>query len=231
MSKLLSLSNSKLGPRIWSWSIPSGEDDICVGATIACLSVCYAGKGHYRRHSVQDLYRKNYVISQSSNFSSMMLHAVRKLGCETVRIHASGEFYDARYTQDWIKIIQSTRRTKYFAYTRSYRADDAELFESLVKMSQLPNMQLWWSCDKDTGEPPHVDGVCRAYMSTGPEDLPPYPVHLVFRTKRKTVQKKLGGRLVCPAENGVTDITCSTCRLCYTDNVVTLQSLQPACLV
>lgn len=229
MSQLLSFSNSKLGTRIGAWSIPSGDSDICVGATPACLAVCYAGKGHYRRHSVQGLYQRNLAISRSTNFSSLMIHAVRKAACYTVRVHASGEFYDSEYVQKWIQVMRTTSRVQYFAYTRSWNTNadsenyDADLLPSLVELSQLPNMRLWWSCDKDTGEPPHVDGVCRAYMSTGPEDVPDWPVDLMFRTVRKTVQKRLGGTLVCPAENGVTEMTCSQCKLCYTDNVVTLK--------
>lgn len=49
------------------------------------------------------------------------------------------------------------------------------------------------------------------------DDTTPAPSELIFRDHkyRKQVQKKINNVLVCPAENGVTKLTCEKCKLCF----------------
>ena len=43
-----------------------------------------------------------------------------------------------------------------------------------VAMARLPNLQLWFSADRDTGLPESVpDGFRVAWLMTNPEDAPP----------------------------------------------------------
>jgi len=130
-----------------------------------------------------------------------------------VRVHASGEFYSAEYVRKWIIIANLNPNITFFAYTRSW--SDPDVYKELKVLARLPNFILWWSCDRETGPPPRIRGVRRAYMSTSDEDTPRFRVDLVFRDNPKTIRKWIKGTLVCPEENGVTKTTCSLCQLCF----------------
>ena len=80
-------------------------------------------------------------------------------------------------------------------------------------------MQLWFSCDVDTGEPPRVEGVRRVWMWQDQE--PPYGVDLVLPTyvKGRKLPKRLGLALVCPGyQRPEAGITCRTCRFCLPES-------------
>jgi hypothetical protein len=205
--------NSKLGPLLHHWSIPSAVAAICVGATLLCLKLCYATKHHYCRPNVQKALEQNWEYSKRDDFVSLALAWITSLFVRVLRVHASGEFYDEQYVRKWIEIVKATPRVTYFAYTRSWRKP--ELVEALKELAKLPNVVLWWSCDRESGPPPVVKGVRRAYLMADNDDVPEYKVDLIFRHKTSKVLKWVKDTLVCPAENGITRMTCSKCQLCF----------------
>jgi len=216
--------NQKLGPLIHHWSIPSGVKKICVGASDLCLMLCYAMRGHYNHRNVKEANQTNYEESRRSDFVVLMCAWIRAMFARVVRIHASGEFYSASYVKKWIAIVTRNPTVTFFAYTRSWR--NPTILVPLIKLAQLPNMRLWFSCDRETGPPPEVPYVQRAYMSLDDEDQPEFPVDLVFRVQRHTVRKWYNRTLVCPAENGVTATTCSKCQLCFRDKPIPIRSAE-----
>ena len=205
--------NTKLGQLVHQWSIPSGLKHICIGATSACLLLCYAMQHHYRRGNVRDAMDRNYHETLRQDFAAVMCGWIRSLFARVVRVHASGEFYDIAYVQKWIEISKRNPTVIFYAYTRSWR--EPTLLPALRELAQQPNFILWYSCDHETGAPPRTKGVRRAYMMTSDEDLPKYQVDLFFRDRQGTVRKWVKNTLVCPAENGVTSVTCSKCQLCF----------------
>ena len=216
--RLLRPGNDKLGPGLYCWSILAG--DTCPGATEACLSVCYAMNHHFRGKTVVTAHRRNWELSKSPKFIDDMLHEIRYVRPEVLRVHVAGDFYDARYTDKWAVIARKTPRTTFLAYTRSWQ--DVKILPSLKKLAKLDNVALWFSCDSDMRAPPKVPGVHRAYMQQNDGEEPPYDVDLVFRVKRKTVSKRVKGVVVCPPENGVETqckITCTRCRICFSGNI------------
>lgn len=96
-------------------------------------------------------------------------------------------------------------------------------------MAAEPNLQLWFSCDRDTGVPNSVpESVRLAWLMTTTSDLPPRPVDLLFRVQalRRTPLAMIDGMLVCPAEDGQTrrqPVTCDQCRNCWRPPVVVPQ--------
>jgi hypothetical protein len=109
--------------------------------------------------------------------------------------------------------------TTFFAYTRSWR--DSRLLPAFGELKKLKNMNLWWSADEDThrinGRPPRWKDVRVAFLVNHYDETVPFYTDLVFRHRRKTIEKFRNGRLVCPSENGVKTkykITCTDCGLC-----------------
>lgn len=213
--------NSKLGKTVWHWSLPAIQT--CPGRSELCSKLCYAMKGHYFYANVRDREAVNEQMRHEAGWwrrvvSQISLHNIRE-----VRIHSSGDFDIASYTEDWLRIISSKPETKFYAYTRSWSVP--ELLPILDRMSKLPNMRLWHSCDKDTGIPPRRKLCPRAYLSSSDADFPKYKVDLIFRNDRRVKQVTLGGVMVCPAErlrskrrpDGTkpNKVTCAQCQICF----------------
>jgi len=215
---LLKEGNSKLGRSVGSFSIPA--EQTCPGATKSCLDVCYACSGFYRMPNVKESLQKSFEVSMTKEFVSDIVMTIRLQRYQLVRIHASGDFYSAEYIRKWIEICKKSPQTKFLAYTRTWRCD--YLLAALHELAQLPNMFLWLSADQDTGEPPMrgypYSGV--AYMATTDNDIPQYPVELVFRNESRGVMRfadtPVRESLVCPAEQGTgIKMTCAQCRFCF----------------
>jgi len=212
---MLSKGNTKLGSEIWSWSIPAVTT--CPGRSQLCQKACYARRGHFVWSTVSQTYQQNLERSRRPGFSVWMQEEILRQNCTILRIHVSGDFYDAEYTQKWREIIQARRRTLFFTYTRSWR--DPQILPVLKSLTLEKNCRMWFSCDRETGAPPRARRVRRAYMAVDDDDQAKFPVDLVFRTRHRTVMKRdRRGQLVCPYEQGVQRkiaMTCSRCRICF----------------
>ncbi len=216
---MLTRGNDKLGKGIWHFSLEAGVT--CPGKTAACSKVCYANRNTFVYPNVVKRYKLNLRRSKTKLFASRVIAFLRSRAIETVRIHSSGDFYSYAYIMKWYKIVKSSPDTQFYAYTRSWRKVDEvtqAMREALRKLAGLPNMQLWLSCDKDSGRPPAWRGVAWAYMAVDDRDTPKYKASLAFRVRRKVIMRQQNnGTLVCPLEQGVDlgSTTCSTCRICF----------------
>lgn len=209
------LGNTKLGRHVWHWSIPANKD-ICKTATTLCAKECYAKKGLFNMPSTRNALQRNYELALQDDFPQQMIKQIRSEWISVFRVHSSGEFFSAKYISDWYRIVSKCPQVLFFGYTRSWR--DPEMLQVLTRFVQRHNVRFWYSCDQESGPSPISPYVRRAYMQTSDDDIPSYDVDLIFRTKRSTILKRTKtGILVCPAENGVTKVTCSTCRLCFSD--------------
>lgn len=216
-------TNSKLGPMIHGWSLPAGREFSCPGESHLCRVRCYAKAGFFWMPNVKRCHINNFAFSRTDEFADWMLANIRHKFIRAMRVHVSGDFYDLTYVEKWQRIVTAAKNATFFAYTRSWRQD--EMLPDLIRLSQLPNMQLWWSIDRETGPAPIVRGVRRAYMAIDDVDaeLAPNDCDLVFRDQRGTVMKKANGVQVCPVEDGVkrqVKITCSSCGICWSRNMV-----------
>ena len=217
--QLLIPGNSKLGYGIWHFSIPAVIT--CVGKSVDCAKLCYATKGFFRYGNVKISLNSRNVARLQPDFVSNIVREIRTKNISDLRIHVSGDFDDRKYVIKWQQIVARCPRTSFTFYTRSWRAK--ELLPSILKLSKMPNVVPWFSCDRGTGEPPFHEHIGRAYMAVDDGDHPNYPVDLTFRVVRKTkMTRAKDGSLVCPIERGVAvnhdKLSCSTCRLCYDSN-------------
>lgn len=217
-SRGLGAGNGKLGPGIWTWSLPAGPRQ-CPGQSALCARLCYAKRGFFRMPTVSRAHLRNWEISQTEEFVPWMIATIHREQVSVLRIHVSGDFYSPAYTEKWQAIAKARPGTTFFAYTRSWR-DDA-IFPELVRLGQQPNVSLWWSVDRETGPAPLVRGIRTAYMAVNDVDATTAPddVDLVFRNQPRTCMKKTSaGVQVCPAEAcipGTHRFTCTNCRICW----------------
>lgn len=177
--------------------------------------LCYGLKGRFLMPNVKEAHRRNLRISRGKHFASWMSGMIRDFCVQTLRAHVVGDFYDENYIEKWHQVVRLNRRTKFFAFTRSWAV--AELYEPLLALGREPNFAMWLSYDLSMPVPPRVRGFRRCYLAAHDEDQPPRRrADLIFRDDRSTVLKVIDdGTLVCPFDNGVTQTTCSKCKLCW----------------
>jgi hypothetical protein len=212
--------NTKLGRTIFSWSLPAALT--CPGRSRLCEGLCYALKHRFVMAKLFMQFVQNWIIASTPFFAWWMVRKILKARAGVVRIHVSGDFFNAIYAEQWVKIAEALPLVHFFAYTRSWR--DPSIRNVLARLSALPNVQLWYSVDAETGCPTTLateSQVRLAYLATHPQDVCER-ADLVFRDypARDVIQKQIGGVLVCPAENGTgRRIQCDKCGICWSDPI------------
>lgn len=206
--------NNKLG-KAKTFSIPA--IDTCPGRSKKCEAICYATRGHYHGGVVQRSLKNAFEASKSPNFAMEAIALLQKQPAGTIfRIHPSGDLYDAVYINKWIAIIKGSPHITFWIYTRSWRLP--ALRPLIEQMAKLPNVQVWFSCDQETGKPTNVPkDVLLAYMMVDDTDIPKFKTDLIFRDGklRKSIVRHVNGTIVCPTENGKTNTTCEKCKICW----------------
>lgn len=211
---LLTHGNSKLGEGIYAWSLPAIET--CPGRSDLCSRVCYAKSGRFRTRTMRSRLSANLAITQADDFVPRVTAEIHRRGVHTLRIHVSGDFYDAEYTRKWATIARQCPRTTLYAYTRSWRVPT--IVPALAELSGLQNVRLWFSSDSETGPPLTVPSPVRvAYLQTDRHEQS--ISDLVFRVSplRGQPSERHLGPLFCPTEvvPRRSDVTCTSCRLCH----------------
>lgn len=212
---LLTRGNGKLGEGIHAWSLPAIET--CPGRSDLCSRVCYARSGRFRTRAMQSWLSANLAASQADDFVTRIVAEIHRRGIHTLRIHVSGDFYDAQYSLKWAAIARRCPRTTFYAYTRCWRVPT--IAPTLRNLPRLPNFRLWYSCDAETGPPSEIPpGVRVAYLQTDRHEIP--KGDLVFRVRSLRGQPSVRHPLsvICPTEVAPprsSDVTCTSCRLCH----------------
>lgn len=111
------------------WNIPARVT--CPYATEQCKHFCYAVKAENLYKDCLPCRTKNLEFTKSESFVSSMIQFISiklnnlKEGKKIYfRIHESGDFYNRKYTKDWLAIMryfESDKRIVFMAYTKSVR--------------------------------------------------------------------------------------------------------------
>lgn len=210
---LLTLGNSHVGTEIHCFSIPAFST--CPGATLACLTVCYAlGFLFYvKQNLAKHKAHWELALDNPTLFAREMIAEIRYKRVQILRIHVAGDFFSVPYIRAWLRIAKTFKRTAFLFYTLSWRV--AEFRPHLIELASLPNVHAFWSEDRDSGACDIPVGR-RCFLCVDPADeaLVPRGV-LVFRDDIGTARKWINGSWVCPKEQGTgAEITCSSCRRC-----------------
>lgn len=111
-----------------NWSLPAIKT--CPNAG-ACKRFCYASKGAFRYGNVRDAHENNYKLSLTAEFADLIVAEInRRKKIKAVRIHDSGDFYNAGYLAKWIMIAERLPHVRFYAYSKSI---------ALIKSTSLPN--------------------------------------------------------------------------------------------
>ena len=228
--KHISKGNSKT--QCYSFDLPARIT--CPGRTEECSKDCYA-VNLIRIYKVVDAkYARNLKLTSSPKFVSYMVKEI-PINCQ-FRIHVSGDFKNAKYIHNWIKICKARPDVMFYAYTRSWRK--APLWKAILALHDLPNININLSVDDETGEPKRSGAnLLRWCYLTKTDNVPSWirdddivfrSNHLGQKRRRKNavkkglnpnkiapLVKKLGGK-VCPLEQGqdIPNFSCAKCRLC-----------------
>lgn len=214
---LLSLGNTKVGASIHLWGIPAVET--CPGRTALCSSACYTNTGRFLLPAVQDRMRWNLEQANRDDFVPRMVKEIRRKGCLVIRVHSSGDFFDASYAEKWLSIMRQCPKPRYYWYSRSWRCND--VVPVLEQMAALRCCRAWYSVDAETGLPDSVPpGVRLSYLQTA-EDEEPEVYDLIFRVRRlRKLTRRVSLPMTCPAETPEgksRDINCGSCQRCWRD--------------
>jgi len=117
-----------------------------------------------------------------------MTGAIQRSGIRHIKLHVSGDFFSTAYIAAWTVIARRLPDVVFWIYTRAWRV--ADFLPALTDLSACPNVQLWFSHDTTSGEPPLIEGVRRAFLSYYDEPSP-VPSDLVFRA---SLERKGGSR-------------------------------------
>ncbi len=231
----ISKGNSKT--ECFSFDLPAIET--CPGRSAECERDCYAANLMRIYKNVDAKYRRNEAFRHTDGFVDYMVQTIPQ-DCQ-FRIHVSGDFDSIEYVRAWIRIALARPDVTFYAYTRSWRATNANgdpLWIHIYDLHRLANVNVNLSVDDETGAPsgPYMDELRWCYL-TKTDSVPDWIRRddIVFRSnhtghkrRRKNATnkgknpndvaplvKRLGGQ-VCPLEQGqdIPNFSCAKCRLC-----------------
>ena len=110
--------NSKMkksGNRTFNFTLPALLT--CPNAG-ECAKGCYAMQGAYRWSNVYAKHEANYNATKHESFIGAIVHEVRAMRVNAVRIHDAGDFYDKDYLMKWKLIAKALPNIKFYAYTK-----------------------------------------------------------------------------------------------------------------
>ena len=123
-TKKLLTQNSKMkatmklhpGIRLYDFALPAIKTCPRAGE---CKRYCYAQQGRACFKKTKQAKEERYTASQASDFTWRMIDEILKCRATHIRIHSSGDFYDANYIFKWKSIICACSDVQFYAYTKS----------------------------------------------------------------------------------------------------------------
>lgn len=133
--------NSKIakmsGVKTFNWGIPaykaSNGFKTCPNAA-ACVKGCYATMGAYTFSNVAKVFNKRLKLALTAKFSSVIDAELKRRNVQRLRIHDSGDFFNAEYLNAWLKVIKANPQTEFYAYTKMI-----SMFKSYTASGLIPN--------------------------------------------------------------------------------------------
>lgn len=122
--------------KILSFGLPAFQSadgfKVCPGAG-ACAAVCYARQGTYRFGSVIRAREHNLRFARGNkrSFSRAIEHDLKLMKPDLVRLHDSGDWFDAGYQHAWFRAIRKFPGIKFYCYTKSLHLDWSDKPENL----------------------------------------------------------------------------------------------------
>lgn len=138
-----------------AFSLPSGTEYSCPGATSVCDKVCYAGKLERQYPAYRALGLHNWELLTNATYNGMCIllwdmidefvkecekHSVPKI----FRWHADGDIFSEAYAQAIAETCRSFPDVQFWIYTRS--------FEYVEWIAPVRNLSVYLSVDSENQE-------------------------------------------------------------------------------
>lgn len=138
-----------------AFSLPSGKEFSCPGATSVCETVCYAGKLEKQYPGVRSLVQHNWELLKDASCSQMISLLGKMISefreeCERwnvpkiFRWHADGDIFSADYAEAIEMTCLDFPDVQFWIYTRS--------FEYVEFIQGIPNLSVYLSVDSENWE-------------------------------------------------------------------------------
>lgn len=135
-----------------AFSLPSGTDYSCPGATKVCETVCYAGKLEKQYPAYRALVLHNWELMKDASYADMVsllgemigefVDECEKRGVEKLfRWHADGDIFSADYAMAINITAFAFPDVQFWIYTRS--------FEYVSYINGIPNLSVYLSVDSE----------------------------------------------------------------------------------
>jgi len=200
-----------------AFSLPSGKEFSCPGATSVCETVCYAGKLERQYPAVRALVLHNWDLLRTAGIDKMIELLSRMIAdfvsdCDKrsapkiFRWHADGDIFSAEYAYALAETCKTFPEVQFWIYTRS--------FGYVCYLEDVPNLSVYLSVDSENQE-----------AAFGTKDIYPF-VRLAFLSdsfeKGKEALLAETGKpgAICPenakripliTENGGACLSCGLC--------------------
>lgn len=138
-----------------AFSLPSGKEFSCPGATNVCETVCYAGKLERQYPAVRalvlhnwELLRKANITQMKSLLSDMIADFVsdcdKRSAPKVFRWHADGDIFSSDYAYALSETCKAFPDVQFWIYTRS--------FGYVAYLENVPNLSAYLSVDSENKE-------------------------------------------------------------------------------
>lgn len=136
-----------------AFSLPSGTNFSCPGATSICERVCYAGRLEKAYKGFMAVVLHNWQAMNTGHMLTLLSNMIDdfrrecdKRGAKKLfRIHADGDFFSVAYAQAWRQVIKANPDIHFWVYTRSF----VPALNVLPTITGIPNLSVYLSVDDD----------------------------------------------------------------------------------
>lgn len=200
-----------------AFSLPSGKNYSCPGATKVCETVCYAGKLEKQYPAFRNLALHNWELLRNASQGEMyklLWNMIDEFSQECAkhniskvfRWHADGDIFSEGYAQAIAATCISHLDVQFWIYTRSF-----EFVNSIVN---VPNLSVYLSVDSENEEralatKEKFPSVRLAYLSVTHEDSKEFM--LTNTGKPGAICPENAKRIPLITENGGACVTCGLC--------------------
>ena len=175
--------------------------------------VCYAQSGHYAFASVKERLAWCHKQSLRADFAQRVIAEIKRKGVLVLRLHCSGDFYNADYARKWLEIMRHCPKVRFYLYSRSWRIEDiAPVLEEMAALTVLPGLVQHRPRDGCSGQgsrrrPPGLlaGGPGRRTGAFGP---------VVCGSQGSASRSRVGLPLLCPHQANKAE-NCGSCGRCY----------------
>lgn len=155
--------NGKTAKIANSFGLPSGRAFSCLGATVVCEKVCYAGKLEKIYKGVAAVLLHNWEAVRNASLTDMVDMLQNMVNAFTAdcdraeargatverafRIHWDGDFFSPTYAEAWATVIAANPDVTFWVYTRSFDPATLDVLPVFASMPTRDNLSLYLSVD------------------------------------------------------------------------------------